>query len=357
MPRLLIAASGTGGHIFPALSIAEALPSQWEINWLGVPDRLDKTLVPSKYRLKTIKAQGLQGSWMKKLLLIFQVLKSTQKVRAFLLKEKVDIVFTTGGYIAAPAILGAIFCQIPIVIHESNAVPGKVTRFLGRFCTFIALGLPIIDSRERFPKAVITGTPVRQSFLEPQQVPSWVPPGSGPLIVVMGGSQGALCLNQMARKALPSFLEQGCRVVHLSGQNDPDIFKLKHPNYVEKEFTNEVPGLLQAADLAISRAGSGALSELSVCETPAILIPYPQAADNHQEANAICAAELGAAVIVHQHNPEENVLKDTINRLLKNRIESNQKDDDPLIKMKHGMQLLANRDAKIKLLELFENLI
>ncbi|MEC7248263.1 MAG: glycosyltransferase, partial [Cyanobacteriota bacterium] len=107
MPRLLIAASGTGGHLFPALSVAEALPSPWSVRWLGVPDRLETELVPDRYDLVTVKAGGLQGRGLRKLLQLIRLLAASRDVRRLIRREHIDVVFTTGGYIAAPAILGA----------------------------------------------------------------------------------------------------------------------------------------------------------------------------------------------------------------------------------------------------------
>jgi UDP-N-acetylglucosamine--N-acetylmuramyl-(pentapeptide) pyrophosphoryl-undecaprenol N-acetylglucosamine transferase len=272
-------------------------------------------------------------------------------------RNAIDVVFTTGGYIAAPAILAARWCGIPVVLHESNAIPGRVTRLLGRFCSVVAIGLPAAAKRIPGSQPVLTGTPVRSSFLIPQPLPSWVPAGEGPLLVVMGGSQGAVGLNRMVRSAVPALLEQGCRVVHLTGDNDPDTGLLLHPRLVEHRFSDEIPGLLQHADLAISRAGAGSISELAVCGTPAVLVPFPQAADQHQEANAACAASHGAAVIVHQHEPDQPMLLSTMQRLLAVRLEQCNSAPDPLAQMREGMQALAEGDAEKQLAILLETLV
>ena len=120
---------------------------------------------------------------------------------------------------------------------------------------------------------------------------------------------------------------------------------------------SEIPGLLQHADLAISRAGAGSLSELAVCNTPAVLVPFPQAADKHQEANAACAASLGAAVIVHQHEPDQPVLLNTVQRLLAVRFGQSDSAADPLVQMCEGMQALAERDAERQLATLLQTLV
>jgi UDP-N-acetylglucosamine--N-acetylmuramyl-(pentapeptide) pyrophosphoryl-undecaprenol N-acetylglucosamine transferase len=126
---------------------------------------------------------------------------------------------------------------------------------------------------------------------------------------------------------------------------------------MERRFSDEIPGLLQHADLAISRAGAGSLSELAVCGTPSVLVPFPQAADQHQEANAACAASLGAAVIVHQQEPDQPVLLNTVQRLLAARLGQPTAAPDPLAQMREGMQALAERDAERQLAALLQTLV
>ena len=345
MSRLLIAASGTGGHVFPALAVARALPADWQLQWLGVPNRLETELVPADIPLHTVNAGGLQGRGLQKLLNLLRLLGASWSVRQLIRREGIRVVFSTGCYIAAPAILAARWCGVPVVLHESNGVPGRVTRLLGKLCSRVAVGLP--QAAERLPgcQPRVTGTPVRREFLEPAPLPAWMPAGSGPLLVVMGGSQGAVGLNRMVRPLLPQLLAAGCRVVHLSGSNDPDSGQLQHPAYAERRFSDEVPGLLQHADLVISRAGAGSLSELAVCGSPTILVPFPQAADKHQDANAGAAAALGAAVIVWQHPPDHPALGQAIWRLLGPRLRGCDPAVDPLLQLRAGMEQLAVRDA------------
>lgn len=357
MTHLLIAASGTGGHLFPALAVAEALPASWTVSWLGVPDRLETDLVPSRYPLHTVHAGGLQGQGLCKLWQLLRLIASSREVRRVIRRERTQVVFSTGGYIAAPAILAARWCGIPVVLHESNAIPGRVTRLLSRWCTRVAIGLPAAAERLPGSTPLLTGTPVRRTFLEPTPLPPWVPAGEGPLLLVMGGSQGALGLNRMVRPLLPSLLNAGCRVVHLTGSNDPEVGVLQHPALVERTFSDELPGLLQHADLAISRAGAGSLSELAVCGTPALLVPYPQAADQHQEANAAAAAAAGAAVIVHQHAAGHPALGRTLWRLIGPRLRGSAPAADPLLELRSGMERLAVRDADRQLAHLLEALI
>ncbi len=320
MPRLLIAASGTGGHIYPALSFADSLSNSWEIEWLGVPNRLEIELVPKKYNLIKLKVGGLQGNLVRKIFDLCKLLFASIQVSFLLRQKKINVVFTTGGYISAPSILGAKLTGIPILLHESNAIPGKVTRLLGKFCDHVALGIPSASEYLQGCRTSFTGTPVRPEFFVDQPLPPWVPLGEGVLIVVMGGSQGAIKMNEMVRSILPWLLNKGCRVIHLTGDNDSFYKKLDkidtHANLVVRKYSNEISALLRNADLAISRAGSGAICELMVTKTPSILIPFPASADQHQELNASYMARYGGAVIVNQHDPENDILKNTISNLI-----------------------------------------
>ena len=159
--RLLIAASGTGGHLFPAIATAENL-SDFEIEWLGVPDRLERELVPSQYPLHTISVEGFQqrlGLGTLKILVKFA--RSLVQVRHLLKKGKFRGVFTTGGYIAAPAIIAARSLGLPVILHESNALPGKVTRNFGPWCNAVGLGFEAAIPYLPRTNTVVVGTPVR----------------------------------------------------------------------------------------------------------------------------------------------------------------------------------------------------
>ncbi|WP_216902197.1 glycosyltransferase [Synechococcus sp. CCY 9618] len=357
MPTLLIAASGTGGHLFPALAVAEAVPEDWQVHWVGVPDRLETRLVPSRYPLHLVRAGGLQGRGLRRLWNLLQLLLAVLPMRRLIRREGIAAVFSSGGYIAAPAILAARWCGVPVVLHESNAIPGRVTRLLGPLCSRVAVGLP--QAADRLPRCrpLVSGTPVRRAFLSPAAQPDWVPTGTGPLLLVMGGSQGALGLNRMVRPLLPRLVASGCRVVHLTGSHDPDAGQPALDGVVERAFSDDLPGLLQHCDLAISRAGAGSLSELAVCGTPAILVPFPQAADHHQDANAAAAAAVGGAVIVWQHAPGEAALGRAVWRLLGPRLRSAPAAADPLLQLRRGMETLAVRDADRQLVQVLVQVI
>ena len=313
--NLLIAASGTGGHLFPALAVAEQLPD-YHIEWLGVPNRLETTLVPKSYPLHTINIEGFQTSFgLKTLLVLGKFMTAIAKVKTLLQEKEIDLVFSTGGYIAAPTIIAAKLTKIPVIIHESNFLPGKVTKLFAPWCDLVALGFQ--DTATYLPKANTTwvSTPVRSQFLQPQPLDLPIPSGV-PLLVVVGGSQGAIALNKIVRQCARQWLEKGITIVHLTGNKDPDLATFKHENYLEMPFYDNMAALFQRADLAISRSGAGTLAELAVTKTPAILIPYPFAAEDHQYYNAKVFAEENAVYLFRQSELTVDLLNKTVLNLI-----------------------------------------
>lgn len=316
--KLLIAASGTGGHLFPAIATAQKL-DDYEIEWLGVPDRLETQLVPGRYPLHTVRMGGAQGGFgLGSLKLLAKFLRSTAQVRKLLKTGEFAGVFTTGGYISAPAILAARSLGLPALMHESNALPGKVTRFLSPYCTKVALGFE--ETVQRLPKAdtAVVGTPVRsQFFTDTQSALTDIDiPADVPLIVVVGGSQGAVAVNKMVRSAAPAWLDFGAWIVHITGTNDTEADSFSHPHYIHRAFYNNMAALFSRANLAVSRAGAGTLIELAITATPSILIPYPFAAEDHQTYNAGAFAKAGAAQMYQQADLSMNRLQKLVLSLL-----------------------------------------
>lgn len=316
--RLLIAASGTGGHLFPAIALAKQLPD-YQIEWLGVPNRLETQLVPQQYPLNTIAVEGFQqGFRLSSLGILRKLISSIMEVRTLLKQGNFQGVFTTGGYIAAPAVIAARSLGLPVILHESNALPGKVTRFFGPWCSAVAIGFEASAKYLHRAKTVHTGTPVRSQFLDENVAASLdLPiPDHVPLIVVFGGSQGALALNKLVRESARAWFEAGAWVVHLTGDKDPEVDTLQHPQYICLPFYNNMAALLHRANLAISRSGAGSLTELAVCGTPAILIPYPFAAEDHQTYNAKVFTSVAAALMFQQSDLNALLLQDKVLSLL-----------------------------------------
>lgn len=319
-PKLLIAASGTGGHLFPAIATAEQL-SDYQLEWLGVPDRLETQLVPDRYLMHTIGVEGFQQKLgLGTLRVLGKLASSIWQVRQLLHQGQFHGVFTTGGYIAAPAILAARSLGLPAILHESNALPGKVTRWLSPLCSTVALGFEAAATYLPRAQTVWVGTPVRPQFLvEPASLPPLnlpIPPNV-PLIVVVGGSQGAVAVNQLVRQCAAAWFAAGAWVVHLTGESDPEATGLNHPHYVSLPFYDNMAALFQRATLAISRAGAGTLTELAVTHLPAVLIPYPFAAEDHQTINAQIFANAGAAKLFRQADLTASQLETEVLELLR----------------------------------------
>jgi UDP-N-acetylglucosamine--N-acetylmuramyl-(pentapeptide) pyrophosphoryl-undecaprenol N-acetylglucosamine transferase len=316
--RLLIAASGTGGHLFPAIALAEKLP-EYQIEWLGVPNRLETQLVPKQYKLNTISVEGFQkGFGISSLLTLGKLISSILEVRKLLKQGNFQGVVTTGGYIAGPSVIAARSLGLPVILHEANALPGKVTRFFGPWCDAVAVGFDVAAKYLPKAKTIYTSTPVRSQFLD-EGIGATLDlaiPETAPLIVVFGGSQGAVAVNKLVRQCAKAWFEAGAYLVHLTGESDPDASSLQHPQYICLPFYNDMAALLRRANLAISRSGAGSLTELAVCGTPSILIPYPFAAEDHQTYNANVFTAVNAALLFKQSELTAEALQNEVLRLL-----------------------------------------
>ncbi|MCU0542131.1 MAG: undecaprenyldiphospho-muramoylpentapeptide beta-N-acetylglucosaminyltransferase [Oscillatoriaceae cyanobacterium Prado104] len=345
--RLLVAASGTGGHLFPAIATAQQL-SEFQIEWLGVPDRMETQLVSSLYPLHTIAVEGFQQRFgLGTVRILSGLVASILQVRKLLKEGNFQGVFTTGGYIAAPAIVAARSLGLPAILHESNAIPGKVTRWFSPLCAKVAIGFEAAAAHLPRAKTVFAGTPVRSQFLAPQPLNLPIP-DRAPVILVMGGSQGAVAVNKLVRECANAWFDAGAWVVHLTGNNDPDAESLKHEQYLSMPFYDNVAGLLQRANIAISRSGASALTELAVTGMPSILIPFPFAADDHQYFNAQVFAKAGAALAFRQSELTADLLKTKVLYLLS--------DAEYLKKMSEAARQLAVTDSAERLANLVREL-
>jgi len=346
--RLLIAASGTGGHLFPAIALAQQLPD-YQIEWLGTANRMETSLVPDDYPLNIIAVEGFQQKLsLKTLKIIGGFFKSIWQTQKLIKEHQIDAVFTTGGYIAAPAILAARMQNKPAIVHESNYIPGKVTKFLSRWCDAVALGF--MGTAQYLPqtKTVHVGTPVRSQFLTAQPLDLNIP-DEAVVILVVGGSQGAVAVNKLIREAAPAWFDLGAYVVHLTGKNDPEAEGLKHPHYITLPFTDNMAGLLQRANLAISRAGAGTITELAFTSTPAILIPYPYAAEDHQTYNAQEYKDAGAGIVYQQADLKTETLREQVVQWLRS--------PELLTEMAAKAEAIAVTDSAERLASLVRSLV
>ena len=348
--NLLVAASGTGGHIFPALAVSTNVEDSWNINWLGVKQRLDENFVPKKYNLSTLNIKTPK----KNVFIFFQyldILMSTFPIMKILKEKKINLIFTTGGYISAPTIIAAKLLNIPIILHESNLIPGMVTKYFGFLCNFVCLGFKETNLYLKNCKTIFTGTPLRDEFYQCNSLPEWVPKGNGPLLIVMGGSQGAKAINKILFASLEFLSKNNFRIVHIIGDNKiTNLSNFNYVNYIQKKFTHEIAALIQNCDLVISRSGAGTINELIQTEKPSILIPYPYSKNNHQEKNAMVLASIGGSVLINQNKISKEFFQENLKRIFEIKSKNGKNVYEILDVMKKNMKKnsLINPTNKIK---------
>lgn len=284
---------------------------------------METQLIDGRYPLHTVRVGGFQGQpGLGTLKILWRFFKGFWQVRRLLQRGQFAGVFTTGGYISAPAILAARSLGLPVILHESNALPGKVTRLLAPRCSVVGLGFAAAAAHLKGAKTVFTGTPVREQFLvdgadgQRELAADLGIPKGVPLVAIVGGSQGAVAVNKLVRQAAPAWLDTGAWVFHQTGDNDPEAQSLAHPHYIVRPFYSNMAPLLQRADLVIARSGAGTLTELAITHTPSILIPYPFAAEDHQTFNAKVFVQAGAAILERQSELTAGQLQTLVLELL-----------------------------------------
>ncbi len=301
---ILIMAGGTGGHIFPALAVADLLREQgWQVTWLGAPDSMEAELVPKHgYEMAMVRFSGLRGKGLlRKLLLPLNLAVALWQSAVAIFAHRPDVVLGMGGYITFPGGLMAALLRRPLVIHEQNSVAGLSNRVLARIATRVLSGFP-----EVLPTAVWCGNPVRSSIAalpEPQQRYA---ARSGKLnVLVVGGSLGAKALNEAMPQALAS-LPEALRpnVLHQTGKNHHaavlDLYKEAGVPADVQPFISDMAASYANADLVICRSGALTVAELAAVGVASLLIPFPFAVDDHQTHNARFLSGHGAAVLLPQ---------------------------------------------------------
>ena len=279
---------------------------------------------------------------------------STFQIIRILKEKKINLVFTTGGYISAPTIVASKLLRIHIIIHESNLIPGMVTKYFGFLCDYVLLGFKKTNSYLRNCKTFFTGTPLRDQFYKSNPLPEWVPKGKGPLLIVMGGSQGATAINEILYDSLEFLMKKKFRIVHIIGeQNQYSFNERNYKNYVQKKFTNEIAALIQNCDLVISRSGAGIINELIETQKPSILIPFPYSKNNHQEKNALILAESGGSVLMNQKTISKEVFEETLERIFKIKLKNGKNNYEILDLMKKNMENSNKNKSKIDIKNFF----
>ncbi|MBN2719665.1 MAG: undecaprenyldiphospho-muramoylpentapeptide beta-N-acetylglucosaminyltransferase [Proteobacteria bacterium] len=307
--NLVVAGGGTGGHLFPGLALAEEFIRQapgTRVTFIGAKRGLEMTVVPPLgYDLVVLPVRGVMGSGIFKgfghgLTLLWGAMRAF----AVLGRVKPDLVIGVGGYASVPAVLAAFARGVPCSILEQNVMPGRANRILAHLVRRIYQGFGSRSAVFPTEKTVISGNPIRPEALPP---PGLVRPPWRKNLLILGGSQGARQINELALDFVPRLKERfpDLSVTHQTGPAHEERVRLGYGDLegvTVVPFIKEIARAYSDADLCVSRAGAMAVSELAASGLPAILIPYPQAAGGHQDLNARWFEERGGAVTVY---PEE----------------------------------------------------
>lgn len=320
--RILVMAGGTGGHVFPAIAIADALKARGhEILWLGSRGRMEEKLVPRHgYPIAYIKVHGIRRNGAKaKLLAPFMVARALWEALKVVRSFKPDLALGMGGYASGPGGLAAFLCRVPVVLHEQNAAAGLTNRLLFRIARRTLLGFPgAFEGRN----VTVVGNPVRAEIAALHERPK--APHEGPLrVLVIGGSLGAQALNRLVPEAVKLIPEGEIEVTHQCGAgNSAQVLKAYEGapcRFEVSDFIDDMAGAYAGHDLLIARAGAGTVSEAACAGIPAIFVPLPSAVDDHQTKNARFLEEKGGAFICPQASLTAKALAERIETLARDR--------------------------------------
>ncbi|NNE66367.1 MAG: undecaprenyldiphospho-muramoylpentapeptide beta-N-acetylglucosaminyltransferase [Pyrinomonadaceae bacterium] len=353
--NVMIAAGGTGGHIYPGIAVANEIMSRADSNrirFVGTARGLESRIVPEAgFELSLIDSTALKSvGFAGKIKGLLKLPKSFFESRRLIKEFQPDVVVGAGGYVTGAVLIAAWFSRIPTLAMDSNALPGFTNRQLARFVTRAALtfdeAMPYFGN-----KGVVTGNPVRKEFfeIEPKE------PADRVELLLFGGSQGARGINLAMIDALDHLGEykEKLSITHQTGKYDFDTVK---QGYSEKgwndsvvtEYISDMIGQFKKTDLIVSRAGATTCAELAAGGKPAIMVPLPTAADDHQRNNAEALQNNGSAIMILQKDLSGEILAKTIIGLIN--------DTDNLIEMAGNAKKLARKDAAVATVDLIEEL-
>ncbi|RAJ31611.1 undecaprenyldiphospho-muramoylpentapeptide beta-N-acetylglucosaminyltransferase [Pedobacter cryoconitis] len=328
--KIIISGGGTGGHIFPAIAIANALKRiepECEILFVGATGRMEMEKVPAAgYKIVGLNISGIQrGSILKNLSLPFKLVDSMQKALKLIATFKPDVVVGVGGYASGPVLFAASWKNVPYLIQEQNSYAGMTNKRLGKKASKICVAF---DGMEQFfpaDRILKTGNPVRKDVVEIYNKRFH---GSellklDPLkktILVTGGSLGAATLNKSIEKHLQDFIDQDVQLIWQTGKYYYAGIMERlggsfHPNVRILEFLNQMDLAYAAADVIISRAGAGTIAELCLIKKPVILVPSPNVAEDHQTKNAMALVKRNAALLINDRSAEDTLVTQALELL------------------------------------------
>ena len=347
--RAILAGGGTGGHVIPAIAIAQELQKLYaaEVLFIGTERGLEGRLVPAAgFPLRFVKVGALNRvSFTTRLKTSFDLPRAVWSAARMLNEFQPDVVIGVGGYASGPAMLAAILKHLPTLAFEPNLVPGFANRLVAHLVS--AAAVHFARTGEYFRNPMVTGVPVRPAFF---QIPRKPYSPSSPTLLVFGGSQGARAINQAMTRALPSFAKRvpGLRVIHQTGERDYNEVQSAYAragvSAEVQKFIDDMPGFFARADLILCRSGASTVAEIAAAGKPAVFVPFPRAADDHQRRNAEAMEQAGAAVVLEETRLDEVWLVDALLALLE--------DPSRLTRMGQTAKAMAHPDAAKDIAEL-----
>jgi UDP-N-acetylglucosamine--N-acetylmuramyl-(pentapeptide) pyrophosphoryl-undecaprenol N-acetylglucosamine transferase len=329
--KLIVTGGGTGGHLFPGISLAQAMMHAYpgcEVLFIGTERKVDKNALSNlDFETMTIKSHGIKGKGILGMIkaLLHQPIALWEAVKV-IRKFKPDLVFGVGGYITGPVILAARLLGVSTCIHEQNSIPGLANKLLGHIADRIFVSLP--GSEKYFPahKTILSGNPVRPEIIRAAEEQKTTADKEYSTLLVLGGSQGARRLNELMLEAAETCLSKLTpppHIIHQARSDDEEVVRNKYAelglNARVQDFYKDMVEIYSQADLVVSRAGATTLAELTVFRKPVILVPFPYAADNHQEVNGQYLVEAGAGIMFKQSDLTGEKLGMEIKQVLENR--------------------------------------
>jgi UDP-N-acetylglucosamine--N-acetylmuramyl-(pentapeptide) pyrophosphoryl-undecaprenol N-acetylglucosamine transferase len=340
--RAILAGGGTGGHVIPAIAIAQELQKDYgaEVLFIGTTRGIENRLVPAAgFPLKLIEVGALNKvSFRTRLKTSVDLPRAVLHSRRILSEFRPDVVIGVGGYASGPAMLAAILKRIPTLAFEPNYVPGFANRRVARFVSAAAVHFE--ETAKYFRNAKVTGVPVRQAFFE---IAAKAPEISKPVLLVFGGSQGAHAINQVVIDAASALQARvpGIQIVHQTGERDYNDAQAAYASSggsaEAHRFIDDMPSFFAKADLILCRSGASTIAELTAAGKPSVLVPFPRAADDHQKRNAEALERAGAAVMLEESKLTGDSLLGTVSTLLGDR--------DRLKKMRDAAHRLSHPNA------------
>ncbi|SKB65826.1 UDP-N-acetylglucosamine-N-acetylmuramylpentapeptide N-acetylglucosamine transferase [Salegentibacter salinarum] len=314
--RVILSGGGTGGHIYPAIAIANEIQARHpeaEILFVGASDRMEMEKVPQAgYKIEGLWISGIQRKLtFSNLMFPFKLLSSLAKSRRIIRDFKPDVVIGTGGFASGPLLKAANSKGIPSLIQEQNSFPGITNKLLAKEAGKICAAYEEVKRFFPAEKTIITGNPVRQDLLKIDQNREKALAHFGldkdkKVVLVLGGSLGARRINQLVEANLERFKKENIQLIWQTGKLYYDEYKKYNSGLVQTHlFLNEMNLAYGAADVIISRAGAGTVSELSIVGKPVFFVPSPNVAEDHQAKNAMAVVKINAAMMLKENDLEE----------------------------------------------------